>query len=102
MRLSVITEETEMNDKPIDATDAEARFDEGCRKFGSGEWDEAYEIFRKLAGSTLSTDLANIARMATSILNPANSNETKARRILCLLLPTKPSQSANSNHGDEK
>ena len=84
MRLTEIIQESSSSESEgID--ELEARFDLGMQKIESGEWDEAYKVFTKLAELTLVSDLVHTARMASRILNPANSPEDKAKRIIELM-----------------
>ena len=60
---------------------AEAKFDEACRAIESSNWDKAYDILDKLSQQTIPSELADAVRIASEILDPANSPGEKAKRI---------------------
>ncbi len=60
---------------------AEAEFDAACRSIESGDWDKAYEIRDLIDRDNLPPGLAEVVRIASDILDPANSPSERAEKI---------------------
>lgn len=68
-----------------DLQEAEADFSRACGLIESGDKVEAYEIFDRLTKMRLPAELLHAARTAIQILDPHNTTEQTARRLLDLL-----------------
>ena len=84
MRLPTIAEGKSGDDSRM-LSKAECDFGKACDLIESGSWDEAYTIVARLSQMPLPADLLHAARTMSDILDPANSSEQTAKRILELL-----------------
>ena len=64
---------------------AEAEFDAACKAIESGDWGKAYEIASLLTRQTLPSELADAVRIMSDILNPANTSNETAQKIVQFL-----------------
>jgi hypothetical protein len=64
---------------------AEAKFDEACRAIEFGEWDNAYETLSRISQNGLPSELTDAIRTMSDILDPANSPDEKAAKIVQFL-----------------
>lgn len=78
MRLTMITETAVETDLAM----AEVDFNRACGLIESGDKKEAYDIFTRLSKMRLPGELLHAARTASRILDPRNSTEQTARRLL--------------------
>lgn len=84
MKLLTIAEGTSSEDAEL-LSNAERDFAKACELIESGAWDDAYTLFARLSQMPLPADLLYAARTARDIVDPKNSTEQKAGRILELL-----------------
>ena len=84
MRIIEITH-SENPDRSSLLSRAEAKFDEACRAIESGEWDNAYNILNRIHRDGLPSELTVAIRTMSDILDPANSPDEKAKKIVQFL-----------------
>ena len=73
---------------PVDEIhEAELLFARGCREIEDGNWERAYRIFDLLTRSTadLPPGLAKAAETARDIVDPRNSPEVTAKKLLRMM-----------------
>ena len=84
MRLTEITHDENPNRSSL-LSRAEAKFDEACRAIESGEWNNAYNILSRIPHDGLPSKLTDAIRTINDILDPANSPDEKAKKIVQFL-----------------